>query len=479
VLVRAVYLGKSGEQTGPATARSDQFGTQKVSKHTDTPAHYGKTDIRYWQRVVFQPKYIRKGVAHRLSEWVVKIQHLGRRETLPLGTPNRAAAAAKARQIYITLKSNGWESTLRRFKAKPEISHETATTVGEFLEQVISTAGGRPKTVQGYCRAFRTIIADIFKADGGLSKFDYRAGGREKWIARIHAIKLKDVTPDKIQKWKVAFLTRAGIDPVRRRAARSSVNSFMRQAKGLFAPKVLKFIGLNISGTPFDGVQFEPRQSMRYRSSLGVKQLIHSAQDELPQEQLKVFLLALMAGLRRNEIDKLEWPSFRWTQNAIRIEATRFLQPKTEESIGDVEVDPELMEFFRGFKAGAKSNFVIESDVGPRMHATYSHYRCQRDFTALTEWLRTHGVESSRPLHALRKEYGSQVCAKHGIYAASLALRHADIAITSAHYLDQRKRSTVGLGNLLKASADVVPINGEAGPDGQPASATSKGRRAK
>jgi hypothetical protein len=113
------------------------------------------------------------------------------------------------------------------------------------------------------------------------------------------------------------------------------------------------------------------------------------------------------------------------------------------------------------------------------MHATYSHYRCQRDFTALTEWLRTHGVESSRPLHALRKEYASQVCAKHGIYAASLALRHADIAITSAHYLDQRKRSTVGLGNLLKASADVVPINGEAGPDGQPASATSKGRRAK
>jgi hypothetical protein len=162
-------------------------------------------------------------VAHRLSEWAVKIQHLGRRETLPLGTPNRAAAAAKARQIYITLKSNGWESTLRRFKAKPEISHETATTVGEFLEQVISTAGGRPKTVQGYCRAFRTIIADIFKVDGGLSKFDYRAGGREKWIARIHAIKLKDVTPDKIKKWKVAFLTRAGIDPVRRRAARSSV----------------------------------------------------------------------------------------------------------------------------------------------------------------------------------------------------------------------------------------------------------------
>jgi integrase len=195
---------------------------------------------------------------------------------------------------------------------------------------------------------------------------------------------------------------------------------------------------------------------MRYQSSLDVEQLIRSAQDELPQEQLKIFLLALMAGLRRNEIDKLEWLSFGWTQRVIRIEATKFLQPKTEESIGDVDVDPELIELFRGFKECAKSNFVIESDVSPRMEATYSHYRCERDFTALTTWLRAHGVSKTRPLHALRKEYGSQVCAKHGIYAASHALRHADIAVTSAHYVDKRKRSTVGFGHLLKPSHDIA-----------------------
>ena len=169
-----------------------------------------------------------------------------------------------------------------------------------------------------------------------------------------------------------------------------------------------------------------------------------------------------MAGLRRNEIDKLEWwPSFQWARNVIRIEATRYLQPKSEDSIGDVEVDPELMEIFRGFKARAKGSFVIESNVPARMNATYSHYRCEHDFSELTAWLRSHGVTGSRPLHSLRKEYGSQVCAKHGIYAASQALRHADIAITSAHYLDPRKRSTVGLGSLLKVSADVVPINRE------------------
>ena len=71
---------------------------------------------------------------------------------------------------------------------------------------------------------------------------------------------------------------------------------------------------------------------------------------------------------------------------------------------------------------------------------------------------RDHGVAGNRPLHSLRKEYGSQVCAKHGIYAASQALRHADIAITNAHYLDRPKRMTVGLGSLLKTSASIVAI---------------------
>jgi integrase len=126
-----------------------------------------------------------------------------------------------------------------------------------------------------------------------------------------------------------------------------------------------------------------------------------------------------------------------------------------------VEVDPELVEIFHRFKACAEGSFVIESPVLPRINAGYSHYRCERDFEALIKWLRIHGVTGKKPLHALRKEYGSQICAKHGIYAASQALRHADITITSAHYLDKRKRSTVGLGSLLKPSEVVFTSKDE------------------
>src|SRR5439155_19126096 len=121
----------------------------------------------------------------------------------------------------------------------------------------------------------------------------------------------------------------------------------------------------------------------------------------------------------------------------------------SEDSTGDVELDPEVMELFRGYRATASSDFVIHCRVPPRPNAAYSHYRCQREFEALNKWLQANGVDAKQPLHTLRKEFGSQVCAKHGIYAASRALRHADIAITSQHYLDKRKIARAGLVRFL------------------------------
>jgi len=441
----------------------NEKSVQEVSKQRrrlDTSQRHPKTDARYWQQAVFLPTYSRKGEIRQTGEYAAKIQHAGRRETFPLGTSNKTAAAAKAKEIYLSLEAAGWAATLAKFKPKASTIGVAVVTVGEFLKEVGAKAGGRPKTVEDYSRAFRTIVANIAGIDGRREKYDYRKGGRQSWIAKVHGVKLTDITPERVQKWKIDFLRRAGSDPIKQRAARISCNSLMRQAKSLFAPAMLNFIRLDFSGAlPFDGVKFEPRQSMRYRSNFDVEQVIQAAQSELPAEQLKIFLLAIMAGLRRNEIDKLEWPAFRWDEGAIRIEATRYFQPKSEDSTGDVEVDPELMEVFRGFKARAAGSFVIESPVAARPTGTYPHYRCQREFEELTKWLRAHGVTSNRPLHTLRKEYGSQICAKHGIYAASHALRHADIAITSQHYLDRRRRATVGMGHLLTRVDKVIPMD--------------------
>ena len=135
VVVKAEYEGKSLKKEFRGSRRSGQFGTcwnRKMSKKCPSTSTVlqgskvttAKTDIRHWLRAVFTQKYTRNGVAHDVLEWAIKIQHMGRREMFPLGTANRAAAAAKGE------------------------GHSDASRVIFFahcLEHLHFTGGGRPR----------------------------------------------------------------------------------------------------------------------------------------------------------------------------------------------------------------------------------------------------------------------------------------------------------------------------------------------
>ncbi|HPA18325.1 MAG TPA: hypothetical protein PLU30_11310 [Verrucomicrobiae bacterium] len=455
---------------------------QEVSK---SPRPFSRTDQRYWAEKVYRLGYRWKGKERRTPDWAVKIQHGGRRELFPLKTPNRAAAAARAREIYLSIEAAGWDETLAKFKAGAVTQkREGGPTVGDLLGEIGAKAGIRTHTLAEYARSLRKIVAEIEGIDGGRAKFDYRAGGNKAWVEQIHAVPMAEITPEKVQKWKLDFIKAAGANPVKQRAARRSANTFLRNAKSLFSPRHLRFVTLDLpKPNPFDGVQFEPRGSMRYRSEIDAEALIRDAQAELREsspEQFKIFVLSLFAGLRRNEIDKLEWAAVDQDRGLIRIQATEFFHPKTEEAAGDVEVDLEVMQLLQGLRSVAKGRFLVESESVPRPEGGSHHYRCQRHFEGLTLWLRHKGIKAKSPIHALRKEFGSLICDQRGIYAASRALRHADIGITAAHYLDGKRRVTVGLGPLLHKGAVTIgveiPASGEGIP---PRRFLGKRRRAK
>jgi len=78
-----------------------------------------------------------------------------------------------------------------------------------------------------------------------------------------------------------------------------------------------------------------------------------------------------------------------------------------------------------------------------------SHKCLSSIFDRLVAWLRKHGLNGNKPLHTLRKEYGSLLTKRHGIHAASRALRHADLRTTSEHYSDSTARATPGIGPIL------------------------------
>ena len=378
------------------------------------------------------------------------MQHLGREAWFNLDTASTALAATKAREIYIFLRANGWDQTNARFKPETQVRIESPS-LDEFLAEVRVKGGIRAKTLACYERKFRKIVADIRGLDDP-RKFDKKKGGHAEWSARIGRVKLSDITSGKIQQWKLEFIAKAGGDPLLEKAARNSVNSFIRNSRCLFSPDILKHLSsVGTIQSPFTDIKLERAGSMKYRSEINPKLLGDAAQRDLaptrPAEFL-IFTLAIGAGLRRNEIDKMEWSWIDWVAEVIRIQPSRYFTPKTEESENEVKVTTALLNLIKPYMASSSSPFVVPGKA-PRIATKYDHYRCDLHFTRLNEWLRSKGISAPNPLHSLRKEFGSLLCDQQGIWAASRALRHRSIKTTEDHYIDQKRRVALDLSSVF------------------------------
>jgi integrase len=228
-----------------------------------------------------------------------------------------------------------------------------------------------------------------------------------------------------------------------------TVNSLIRNAKALLGKKVLPFIENRLlipRPLPFDGVPLEKGPSLRYVSKVDAYAILARARRDLAatdKEAYKVLILALVCGLRRSEIDHLLWRAFDFTRSLLRIENTEYQQLKSEDSSGELDLDADTATLFKNLRNEAPTSlFVIESPNRPRRETMSRCYRCNRVFLRLNKWLRSQGVESSKPLHTLRKEIGSIIASEHGIFEASRYLRHSGIQITSAFYVDKKKTVT-------------------------------------
>ena len=450
-------------------SKQDESERKEKSGNGMVTTIYPKSDERHWQnRVVLYKHTDRDGNVTEDKTYSIRISSHGKRHVFQLHTANKKLAGQKARDIYLSLKSNGWEETLDRHKPKAEkITDEP--TVGDLLRVYAEVADVPAKTAANYSRVFRTIVADIKKISGDKTRFDNVNGGAEKWRAKVDAVKLNDITRIKVQKWKLAYVKKRSADPIKEKSAKLTANSYIRYCRSLFSVKVLPYLSKELelpTPLPFDGVDLYPRQSMKYTSTFDIEKLAMLARVELPgidqDQQWLIFILAVSAGLRRNEIDKLTWRQIDLDRNTISLGATKYFKPKSENSGTVVSIDSDLSELLRGYKAREKGVFVIQEQVAPNLKSTVAHYRANRHFSALIKWLKKNGVDDRKPLHTLRKEAGSLVNQKHGLYAASHFLRHADIQVTSAHYVDNKEIITSGLGSLLAGKVESINEGKEA-----------------
>jgi integrase len=412
-----------------------------------------KTDARHWRTKVFK----RTG-----PDYHARIAFAHRQERFPLKTPNLDEAAAKARDIYKSLLAAGWEDTLAKFKPwnANAPGPDGVLTVGEYIEAARALFPGRPNTFLTYERKFRLLVSQIQGIKSTRRKHDYVNGGHVAFRRDVDTLPLSRVTPEAIAGWKTAYVQRHGTNPLKRDRARTSAISTLRNSKALFSAKLLKALKHLAprmpSPLPFEGVDIGKPPRVKYKSKVNLPLLCKLANDELREahpELFKIFLLAVTAGLRRSEIDALLWRQFNWHAKTLILEPHEYGALKTESSNDEVHLGADVAAYFQGAMKEAGTEFVVASAVAVQTGKHWKHYRCAGHFRALTQWLRSKGVDDQKPLHTLRKEFGSLVLARAGLYAASAALRHSNPKVTAAHYSDPKQRFAVDLGDIMEGVA--------------------------
>ena len=321
----------------------------------------------------------------------------------------------------------------------------------------------RATTFGTYCSSLRQIAANIAKVKFGKEKYAPTNEGNKKWRAKVDVVPLTALTDDAIHQWKLSYLRPHQGSPAALGRAINSVNAHIRNARSLFTPKALERARTKLTlpdPLPFSKVKLEKRRiATRYKSRIDAEALLRAAKTELYEvpcrsEVFKMFCLGLLCGMRKREIDTLLWTSVDFEKGVIRIEETKYFRPKSEESGAEIDLAPELVTILKEYQKKATGEFVIESENEPRYHISRANYRATRDFKALYAWLNVKGVSAMKKLHELRKECGSVIANSLGIFAASRALRHSDIRITSQYYSDKKVRITTGLDNILNPKVE-------------------------
>jgi integrase len=150
-------------------------------------------------------------------------------------------------------------------------------------------------------------------------------------------------------------------------------------------------------------------------------------------------LLALGAGLRRNECDKARWSWLRFDSKGdcfIDIAEESDFTPKGG-TLRLIKIPRELHDALVRTRVDLASPYIIGGQESPKKTANGEGYRRPETFRTVNHWLRAHGVEGKNPLHRLRKQFGSEVATSFGLFAAQKLLGHSSPTVTARYYAAQ------------------------------------------
>lgn len=442
---------KSVHTNSVANSKSGKLVANQIPKALRGSGN--KSSPMFWASRIFKAKNDR---GEESPNYSMRVAFKGKRLSFTLRTANKDMAARLAAGIYNDLLGLGVDATLAKHCPR-EQKGEAVATIAEYIAAAKAVMDVRPASFAGYATSLLRIAGDIL---------DKKRSRRAKVAAKnatkdeIGKASLEILTPNAVQAWRLAFVAKAGRNAKLARVARISSNSFIRNAKSLFSPKVVKFLStLRIPNPlPFAGVEMFARESMRYHSKIDAGEIMRNAQAELAESKPEIFyvlLLAVACGLRRGEIDSLTWADINFKERKIHIDFSEHGELKTEDSAGAVDMDDTTAQLLQSYRAKLEAkaeDFVIpafKAGAGDMSREWGNRYRTGATFEKACAWLRANGVDAHKPIHTLRKEAGSIIATRDGIFAASTFLRHADIAVTARYYADKKTTTTIDMAMLL------------------------------
>lgn len=458
------------------TLQDQKKGTERVQ------TKLGKTHVDYWYARLRKRRFTgRDNLEVEVPDWQIRIKHRGRSMWFNLKTANAAAAAVKAREIYILLIANGWAAVLEKFKPRVEQRENL--------------------TVEGF--------ADLYREKMQLAEYPPMKRSMERYIsslfflcARLGLKRIAQLTADGVKKFVGAYLLQGREEGRDETSVKISCNSHLRGAASMFSKQMLEAIkgtGIELVN-PFVGQRlrrieirpYTPLQRELLDSIWKNAAKLRDGQPDAPAppepsngksrkrpkgrrpkrpevkahrwkqpdwrkphpEAYTLLLLELGIGLRREEADKSQWDwlfSDQGGRHFIEVRKTDFFTPKGKRR-RIIPVEPVLWDAIEKTHL-AEAVFVVPG----RLPKTYTPeatpksiaYRCERYHRTLAAWLRKEGVNDPKPCHLLRKEFGSYVATSFGLFAAQRLLGHSSPSVTEAFY--------AGLTNLPELRHAQVP----------------------
>jgi len=339
-----------------------------------------KTSFRKKLFDLFRPVSVKSdGRRIQSANWCVRFQHQGKRTCRSLGTADYRLAAQRAKQLVAAVRQNGWQ------RATVLPTSQGSLSIPALLEQYHRSAISRSLRPRS--------IAEVER--------DLRRVARETGARR-----LADLTPTVLQDW----IRNSRLKPI-------TLRSILKAAACVFSRLSLQSMGLEGVQNPFarlvrPKVDHEPFNAP---SRAWILQLMQKGIKELAGEARVAFVLALGAGLRWGEVISLTWEDIQ--RENVRVAASKAKGRRARV----IPIGNRVREVL----GPARSQGAVICTDPRAVHET------------LTVWLKRRGIRDGKPVHYLRKCYGSLAVADHGIFVASKLLGHSSISLTASAYAGQ------------------------------------------